>query len=51
MGGNNSFFGAYFPAVIGGTYTFVLPTLLIILAGRYPGEPDSHTVSHVFPGV
>ncbi|XP_047075255.1 uncharacterized protein LOC124684998 isoform X3 [Lolium rigidum] len=38
-----SFFGAYFPAVIGGTYTFVLPTLLIILAGRYPGEPDSHT--------
>ncbi|KAF7091046.1 hypothetical protein CFC21_093705 [Triticum aestivum] len=38
-----SFFGTRLPAVIGGSYTFVLPTISIILAGRYTNEPDPHT--------
>lgn len=39
-----SFFGTRLPAVIGGSYTFVLPTISIILAGRYANEPNPHTV-------
>ncbi|XP_051192631.1 nucleobase-ascorbate transporter 6 [Lolium perenne] len=38
-----SFFGTRLPAVIGGSFTFVLPTISIILAGRYANEPDPHT--------
>nr|CAB3448149.1 unnamed protein product [Digitaria exilis] len=38
-----SFFGTRLPAVIGGSYTFVLPTISIILAGRYANEPNPHT--------
>uniref|UniRef100_A0A8R7UFK1 Uncharacterized protein n=1 Tax=Triticum urartu TaxID=4572 RepID=A0A8R7UFK1_TRIUA len=37
-----SFFGTRLPAVIGGSYTFVLPTISIILAGHYTNEPDTH---------
>lgn len=39
-----SFFGTRLPAVIGGSYTFVLPTISIILAGRYANEPNPHIV-------
>jgi nucleobase transporter 1/2 len=39
-----SFFGTRLPAVVGGSYTFVLPTISIILAGRYANEPNPHTV-------
>ena len=39
-----SFFGTRLPAVIGGSYTFVLPTISIILAGHYTNEPDLHTI-------
>ncbi|CAN6274436.1 unnamed protein product [Urochloa humidicola] len=38
-----SFFGTRLPAVIGGSYTFVMPTISIILAGRYANEPNPHT--------
>uniref|UniRef100_A0A0D9VKV9 Nucleobase-ascorbate transporter 6 n=1 Tax=Leersia perrieri TaxID=77586 RepID=A0A0D9VKV9_9ORYZ len=38
-----SFFGTRLPAVIGGSYTFVVPTISIILAGRYANEPNPHT--------
>ncbi|CAN6448589.1 unnamed protein product [Victoria cruziana] len=37
-----SFFGSRLPAVIGGSYTFVVPTLSIILARRYSGILDPH---------
>ncbi|XP_072953732.1 nucleobase-ascorbate transporter 6-like [Typha angustifolia] len=37
-----TFFGTRLPAVIGGSYTFVVPTISIILAGRYSNEPDPH---------
>ncbi|XP_057519770.1 nucleobase-ascorbate transporter 6 [Amaranthus tricolor] len=33
-------FGTRLPAVIGGSYTFVAPTISIILAGRYSNIPD-----------
>ncbi|XP_058112148.1 nucleobase-ascorbate transporter 6-like [Magnolia sinica] len=35
-------FGTRLPAVIGGSYTFVVPTISIILAGRYSDIPDPH---------
>ncbi|XP_010254659.1 PREDICTED: nucleobase-ascorbate transporter 6-like [Nelumbo nucifera] len=35
-------FGTRLPAVIGGSYTFVVPTISIILAGRYSGIVDPH---------
>jgi hypothetical protein len=48
VAGNNtllqSFFGTRLPAVIGGPYTFVLPTISIILAGRYANETNLHIV-------
>nr|GMD68143.1 nucleobase-ascorbate transporter 6 [Ipomoea batatas] len=34
-----SFFGTRLPAVIGGSYTFVVPTISIILSGRW-NDPD-----------
>ncbi|KAJ0960398.1 hypothetical protein J5N97_001760 [Dioscorea zingiberensis] len=37
-----SFFGTRLPAVIGGSYTFVAPTISIILAGRYSNIVDPH---------
>ncbi|EAY92392.1 hypothetical protein OsI_14125 [Oryza sativa Indica Group] len=37
-----SFLGTRLPAVIGGSYTFVAPTISIILAGRYNGIADPH---------
>ncbi|MQL78208.1 hypothetical protein Taro_010632 [Colocasia esculenta] len=37
-----TFFGTRLPAVIGGSYTFVMPTISIILAGRYSGIVDPH---------
>ncbi|KAM0942641.1 putative xanthine/uracil/vitamin C permease [Dioscorea sansibarensis] len=37
-----SFFGTRLPAVIGGSYTFVAPTISIILAGRYSNVVDPH---------
>ena len=39
-----SFLGTRLPAVIGGSYTFVMPTISIILAGRYSGIADPHEV-------
>jgi hypothetical protein len=39
-----SFLGTRLPAVIGGSYTFVAPTISIILAGRYSGIADPHEV-------
>ncbi|XP_058115462.1 nucleobase-ascorbate transporter 6-like [Magnolia sinica] len=35
-----SLFGTRLPAVIGGSYTFVAPTISIILAGRYSNESN-----------
>uniref|UniRef100_A0A1D1XNV9 Nucleobase-ascorbate transporter 6 n=1 Tax=Anthurium amnicola TaxID=1678845 RepID=A0A1D1XNV9_9ARAE len=37
-----TFFGTRLPAVIGGSYTFVVPTISVILAGRYGGIVDPH---------
>ncbi|KAJ0965416.1 hypothetical protein J5N97_026554 [Dioscorea zingiberensis] len=37
-----TFFGTRLPAVIGGSYTFVVPTISIILAGRYNDILDPH---------
>ncbi|TVU44343.1 hypothetical protein EJB05_03779, partial [Eragrostis curvula] len=37
-----SFLGTRLPAVIGGSYTFVAPTISIVLAGRYSGIADPH---------
>ncbi|XP_043706361.1 nucleobase-ascorbate transporter 6-like [Telopea speciosissima] len=37
-----SLFGTRLPAVIGGSYTFVVPTISIILAGRYSNIVDPH---------
>ncbi|KAG0470632.1 hypothetical protein HPP92_017332 [Vanilla planifolia] len=37
-----SFFGTRLPAVIGGSYTFVAPTISIILAGRYNNIVEPH---------
>ncbi|KAL5684249.1 hypothetical protein ACJX0J_010634 [Zea mays] len=37
-----SFLGTRLPAVMGGSYTFVAPTISIILAGRYSGIADPH---------
>uniref|UniRef100_A0A0E0KKW4 Nucleobase-ascorbate transporter 6 n=1 Tax=Oryza punctata TaxID=4537 RepID=A0A0E0KKW4_ORYPU len=37
-----SFLGTRLPAVIGGSYTFVAPTISIILAARYNGIADPH---------
>jgi solute carrier family 23 (nucleobase transporter), member 1 len=40
-----SFFGTRLPAVMGGSYTVVAPTISIILAGRYRNETDPHQVA------
>ena len=37
-------FGTRLPAVIGGSYTFVAPTISIILARRYSDIVDPHEV-------
>lgn len=37
-------FGTRLPAVIGGSYTFVAPTISIILSGRYDDIVDPHEV-------
>ncbi|CAD6344224.1 unnamed protein product [Miscanthus lutarioriparius] len=37
-----SFLGTRLPAVMGASYTFVAPTISIILAGRYSGIADPH---------
>ncbi|XP_077233468.1 nucleobase-ascorbate transporter 7-like [Tasmannia lanceolata] len=37
-----SYFGTRLPTVIGGSYTFVLPTISIILANRYKDILDPH---------
>ncbi|XP_031492119.1 nucleobase-ascorbate transporter 6-like [Nymphaea colorata] len=39
---SQTFFGSRLPAVIGGSYTFVVPTLSIVLARRYSGIVDPH---------
>lgn len=39
-----SLFGSRLPAVIGGSYTFVAPTISIILSGRW-SDPDPVAVS------
>ncbi|KAL6655939.1 hypothetical protein ACP70R_006765 [Stipagrostis hirtigluma subsp. patula] len=36
-------FGTRLPVVMGGSYTFVAPTISIILAGRYSNETDPRT--------
>ncbi|KAL6846090.1 hypothetical protein ACP4OV_023538 [Aristida adscensionis] len=36
-------FGTRLPVVMGGSYTYVTPTISIILAGRYRNEADPHT--------
>lgn len=38
-------FGTRLPAVMGGSYTFVVPTISIILAGRYSDIVDPHEVN------
>ena len=46
-------FGTRLPAVVGGSYTFVVPTISIILAGRYSDIVDPREVSrlaHPGPG-
>jgi nucleobase transporter 1/2 len=42
-----SFFGTRLPAVMGGSYTVVAPTISIIMAGRYSNEADPHEVVRV----
>jgi hypothetical protein len=42
-----SFFGTRLPAVMGGSYTVVAPTISIIMAGRYSNETDPHQVTHL----
>ncbi|ERN18603.1 hypothetical protein AMTRI_Chr12g239140 [Amborella trichopoda] len=37
-----TYFGTRLPVVIGGSYTFVIPTISIILANRYSNVPDPH---------
>ncbi|OAY85888.1 Nucleobase-ascorbate transporter 6 [Ananas comosus] len=37
-----TFFGTRLPAVVGGSYSFVAPTISIILAGRYNNIADPH---------
>ncbi|RLM62293.1 nucleobase-ascorbate transporter 6-like [Panicum miliaceum] len=37
-----SFFGTRLPAVMGGSYTVVAPTISIIMASRYSNETDPH---------
>ncbi|OVA05893.1 Xanthine/uracil/vitamin C permease [Macleaya cordata] len=37
-----SFFGTRLPAVIGGSFTFILPTVAIVLANRYSMIVDPH---------
>ncbi|URD92834.1 Permease family [Musa troglodytarum] len=37
-----TYFGTCLPAVMGGSYTFVAPTISIILAGRYSNIVDPH---------
>lgn len=39
-----TFFGSRLPVVMGGSYTFVAPTISIILAGRYNNEADPREV-------
>lgn len=39
-----SFLGTRLPAVIGGSFTFVLPTVAIVLSNRYSGIVDPHQV-------
>ncbi|KAF8390359.1 hypothetical protein HHK36_024884 [Tetracentron sinense] len=39
---HQTLFGTRLPAVIGGSYTFVVPTISIILAGRYSDIVDPH---------
>jgi hypothetical protein len=39
-----SFLGTRLPAVMGASYTFVAPTISIVLAGRYSGIADPHEV-------
>lgn len=39
-----SFFGTRLPAVMGGSYTIVAPTISIIMAGRYSNEADPREV-------
>jgi hypothetical protein len=39
-----SFFGTRLPAVMGGSYTVVAPTISIIFASRYSNETDPHQV-------
>ncbi|KAF8378324.1 hypothetical protein HHK36_029663 [Tetracentron sinense] len=39
---HQTLFGTRLPAVIGGSYTFVAPTISIILAGRYSDIVDPH---------
>lgn len=41
-----TFFGTRLPVVMGGSYTFVAPTISIILAGRYSNEADPREVPH-----
>lgn len=44
-----SFFGTRLPAVMGGSYIVVAPTISIIMAGRYSNETDPHEVAHLLP--
>lgn len=39
-----SFFGTRLPAVMGGSYTVVAPTISIIVASRYGNQTDPHEV-------
>ena len=40
-----SFFGTRLPAVLGGSYTVVAPTISIIMASRYSNETDPREVA------
>lgn len=43
-----TWFGTRLPVVIGGSYTFVAPTISIILSGRW-NDPDPVSVSALIP--
>jgi xanthine/uracil permease len=46
-----SFFGTRLPAVMGGSYTVVAPTISIIMASRYSNETDPREVAPLLLGV
>jgi xanthine/uracil permease len=43
-----SLFGTRLPAVVAGSYSYVIPTTSIVLARRYQGLEDPHEVIYLY---